>query len=78
MIEKIEQFIKNNLGLVKSESISIDTNLYGHGLDSIRIIRLIAFLEEEFGIQSLSNGFDVKELSTIQAIGNLVARYEKR
>jgi acyl carrier protein len=55
-----------------------DTPLITGGiLDSIATLKLVSFLEEQFGISVAAHEADVDHLNTIQDIASLVARKQK-
>ncbi len=48
------------------------TDLFGIGLDSIRVIRLLVFIEEEFKVKVPDDAIDPRSMSTVSALLELV------
>lgn len=46
----IKNFIQNSLLPLSSSEIKLDDNLFEFGLDSLKLMRLINFLEDEFKV----------------------------
>lgn len=51
MKEKLQQFIQDELIFVDANQFDSSTDLFAHGLDSMGIMRLVLFIEEEFQVQ---------------------------
>lgn len=55
------------------ENLTDDTKLVSEGvLDSLASLKLVAFLEEQFGIKVEAHEVDVDHLDTLSAIADLV------
>ena len=61
------------------DELQEDTPLITGGiLDSIATLKLVAFLEEQFGISIAAHEADVDHLNTLSDIGSLVRSKQKR
>lgn len=49
-----------------------DADLFEHGLDSVRIMRLLVFLEDELGVNIPDDAITPEGISSIQRISQLV------
>ena len=68
ILEKLRSLIADQLG-VDSSNITMDTNFEEDlGVDSLDIVELSMALEEEFGIDELTE----EETSSISTVGDLV------
>jgi acyl carrier protein len=77
--EKIRQFLMDELKEISEngnvEYLKYDTPLIEHGiLDSLMILSLFAFLEENFGILLSRGELNPKNFETIQNINDLIAQ----
>lgn len=75
--EKIRQFIMEELKVSHGdvEYLKDDTHLIENGfLDSLMILNLLAFLEENFGILLSSEETNPENFETIQSINDLVVK----
>lgn len=72
MIDRIQDFIKNNLLPLNGSSITPDDNLFDFGLDSLKLMKLINFLEDEFEITVPYEKVNPTNLQSIKSISNLV------
>ena len=73
MFEKIREFILEEvLQFIDKSEFSDDSNLFELGLDSLNIMRLVFFLEEEFKIKIPEDKISIENLSTVNSIQNLV------
>lgn len=75
--DKIRQFIMEELkaSFGDVEYLKDDTHLIENGfLDSLMILNLLAFLEENFGIILSSDETNPENFKTIQAIYDLIVR----
>jgi len=51
-----------------------DANLFDAGIiDSLAVVRIIEYLESEYGIRFVSAGFDPREIGTITGIERVIA-----
>lgn len=76
MKDKIRQFIKNDFRALDAMSITDDSDLIKRGIiESINTIKLVIFLENEFGVQV--NSGDLIG-SNFQSINHIVAFIEKK
>ncbi len=59
----------------KARDLAEGDSLLERGLlDSMALVKLIAFLEERFGVELSDDEFDPEHFETLQAIGELVER----
>ena len=55
------------------ESVGIDERLVASGLvDSLAIMQILVYLEEQYGIDFAANGFDPDRLATMGSIVELI------
>lgn len=54
-----------------------NTDLFGLGLDSIRVIRLLVFIEEEFKVKIPDDAADPRSMATVSALLHLIAERGK-
>jgi acyl carrier protein len=72
MKSKLCTFIKDELIEYKNIDISEDTNLLELGLDSIKMMRLVAYIEEEFNTSLIEEFIDPFEMSSISKIEQVI------
>jgi acyl carrier protein len=72
MHEKIKEFIQNNLLPLNGSVIKLDDNLFDFGLDSLKIMKLINFLEDEFQLIIPYEKVNPTQLQSINSITNLL------
>jgi acyl carrier protein len=59
----------------KARDLGVDDSLLERGLlDSMALVKLIAFLEERFGVELSDEEFDPEHFETLQAIAELIER----
>ena len=76
MKEKIIEYIKKDISNDPSEDIDVNEDLLGNGIiDSIGMIKLISFLQEEFEIEVPSEDMTVENFMTVQ---NIMAYISKK
>jgi acyl carrier protein len=70
---KIETFIRNDLLLARKKAIGYDESLISSGiLDSLTLLQMIAYLEEEFGITIGDGDMDPANFETIRDMAAFV------
>lgn len=72
MHEKIKEFIQNNLLPLNGSVITFEDNLFDFGLDSLKIMKLINFLEDEFELIIPYEKVNPTQLQNINSITNLL------
>ena len=72
MHEKIKEFIQNNLLSLNGSVIKLDDSLFDFGLDSLKIMKLIHFLEDEFQLIIPYEKVNPTQLQSINSIANLL------
>jgi len=77
MREKIKEFIQNNLLPLNGSVIKLDDNLFDFGLDSLKIMKLINFLEDEFQLIIPYEKVNPTQLQSINSITNLLDQLKK-
>lgn len=74
ILEKLKVLIADQLG-VESNIISMDTNFEEDlGVDSLDIVELSMALEEEFGVEEMSE----EDLAGIKTVGDLVGYLQSK
>lgn len=51
-------------------------DLFGQGLDSLGVLKLITLLEERLGIEIDDNDLTIENMSTVNSIFDMVKKYE--
>jgi acyl carrier protein len=69
----LHDYIRDEMQIDES-SLRIDTPLWGGVIDSVALIRLISFIEEEFGVQIEDDELTPSHFGTIADIAALVDR----
>jgi acyl carrier protein len=69
----LHHYIRDELQIDES-SLRTDTPLWGGVIDSVALIRLISFIEEEFGVQIEDEELTPSHFGTIADIAALVDR----
>ena len=77
MREEIQEFIQNDLLLVYNSIISFDDNLFEFGLDSLKMMKLINFLEDKFQLTIPYDKINPTHLKSINAIVNLIEQIKE-
>lgn len=76
MQTKLRNFIFQELVYVSNpDAFDADGDLLEAGLDSMGIMRLIIFIEEEFGVTLPDNEIDPDNLRTLNALKNWILRH---
>jgi acyl carrier protein len=71
--QSLENFIKNELlYLPKSQVLTKDVSLLALGLDSLKMFRLMVFIEENYNINIPDNMVTPSAFSSIRSIINLL------
>jgi len=75
IVEKVKKFILDEfLEGEDPDELQADTELVSSGiLDSLAVLKLVTFLEEEFGIEVAAHEADEEHLDSLTLIGQLVA-----
>lgn len=72
--QKIKEFVRNST-FDENSRINDDTMIFKEGiLDSMGLVTLISFLEEEFKIQTEDSDLVEENFETINAIADYIAR----
>jgi acyl carrier protein len=69
---RILEFIRSEIAFDSGETLSVDSQLLNGIVDSLGLMQLVAFLEEEFEIEVDDSDISKKYFSTIGDIGRLV------
>jgi acyl carrier protein len=73
-IQKLRQFVTKELVPDFKGTLSEDESLLKNGvLDSMRIVKLLAYLEKEFGVEISDDEFDPDNFESLNAIARLIA-----
>lgn len=72
--EKVRTFVQELLAEYgESADISDDTALLSSGiLDSLAVLRIVVFLEQEFGLDLADRGFDQNDFDSVTSIMRLL------
>lgn len=71
--DKIVSYVYKNVEWVEESKIEIDTKLIDLGIDSIELMRLIVFIEDEFNINVEESVLENNTFISISDIINYVA-----
>ena len=74
MREKIKEFIQENLLPLNGLAIKLDDNIFDFGLDSLKMMKLINFLEDEFGLTIPFEKINPTHLKSINSITELLVQ----
>ncbi len=75
-MEKLKMFIfEDLLSIGKSEDFQNEDNLFQLGLDSMRMMRLIHFIEEEFNITIPAVEVIPANIYSMESLEKLITRY---
>lgn len=72
MREKIRKFIQENLLLSLGSEISLDDDIFDYGVDSLKMMKLINFLEDEFKLTIPYDKINPHYLKSINSITTLL------
>jgi acyl carrier protein len=77
--EKIAAFIQRELSKDKQQNIGQDTRFISSGLvDSFSLIRLLVFIEDEFGIVIPDEAATAEAMDSVSLILELMRKFGKR
>ena len=74
MHEKIKEFIQGNLLPLNGLAIKLDDNIFDFGIDSLKMMKLINFLEDEFGLTIPFEKINTTDLRSINSITELLVQ----
>lgn len=74
MREKIKEFIQENLLPLDGLAIKLDDNIFDFGVDSLKMMKLINFLEDEFGLIIPFEKINTTHLRSINSITDLLVQ----
>lgn len=77
MQSQIKQFIQDSLLPLETSEIKLEDNLFEFGLDSLKMMKLINFLEDEFKITVPFEKVNPTQFSNINNIVELVRQLQK-
>jgi acyl carrier protein len=69
---------KELIPLPRREWPDDETNLFGLGLDSIRVMRLLAFIEDELGVRIPETSIVPENLGNVSALVQLIDASSQR
>ena len=72
-----KHLFKELIALPEADWPDDDTDLFGLGLDSIRVIRLLVFIEEEFKVTIPDHAADPRSMATVSALLELIRARRK-
>lgn len=76
MLAQLKKFIFDELVFVdQPEQFGDDEDLLEAGLDSMGIMRLVLFIEQEFGVVLPDNEIVPENLRTLNAVQNWITRH---
>jgi acyl carrier protein len=75
LLDALKQFLRTIQKPNKPvESVGVDERLVASGLvDSLAIMQIVVYLEEQYNIDFAAGGFDADRLSTMASIVDLIA-----
>ena len=75
--QKIREFIESNLVVFEDEAVfSDDDNIFQMGfVNSLFAMKLLGFIEQEFGITVGNEDLDIANFSTLNNIVRLIAKH---
>ncbi len=73
IVERLRRFFFDELGFDTSE-VGDDEPIFGNHLDSIEIVKLIMFIEEEFSIKLPPYDVNLDTFATFNQIGAIVQK----
>lgn len=77
MLPQLKKFIFDELVFIEQpERFGDDEDLLEAGLDSMGIMRLVLFVEQEFGVTLPDNEIAPENLRTLSAIQHWIARHQ--
>jgi acyl carrier protein len=77
--KRIADFFLNDEDLAAVQDIATDESLVTSGLiDSIGILKLVAFIEEEFDIELDADDVNVANFDTLESIAKLIETHLKK
>ena len=74
MHKKIQEFIQNDLLFLGESIIQFDDNLFEFGLDSLKLMKLINFLEDQYQLLIPFEQVNPTQLKSINSIVNLLEK----
>ncbi|MUG45286.1 acyl carrier protein [Paenibacillus woosongensis] len=74
LLERVVDVIYNNFAVsISKQEVKYDMNLMDDlGLDSIKILELVVYLEEEFNVEFSDEELVVDNLRTIEVVSNTI------
>ena len=77
MIEKIKSYIFKELIFTSDpDAFGNDDNLLDAGLDSMGIMRLVIFIEDEIGVSLPDDELEPENLETLNKLVNWISRHQ--
>jgi len=77
LFEKLKDFVCENNDWVKREEIKLESDLREFGIDSIQMMMMIVFIEEEFGVTMEEDVMDKGIFTTFESVMDYVEKIEK-
>ena len=73
--EQLAVFIQENVSPIETDSIGPDDDLVEAGLiDSLGIVKLIAYICEEFGVEITDDDVQLENFTTVRNIEAMISR----
>lgn len=73
VIERLQGFVAREFPLARSRQLGVDDPLIDSGIvDSLGVLKLVGFIETEFGIEVIDDDLMPDNFGTIRSVGNLV------
>ncbi len=76
-LDKITQKIRKKLSMLlgkEYEEIDHSALLADLGVDSLTLVELFVFIEQEFGINLMESGFQQEDMKTVSSLSSRIAR----
>ncbi|MNJ37936.1 acyl carrier protein [Paenibacillus bouchesdurhonensis] len=79
MKEKIRNFIESNLIVFEDEAVfTDDDNIFQMGfVNSLFAMKLLGYIEQEFGITVANEDLDIANFSTLNSIVRLIGKHKQ-
>ncbi|MDH3981910.1 MAG: acyl carrier protein [Kiritimatiellaceae bacterium] len=76
-MEKINEELKTRIAdilSIEADGLSMDVPLHTLGLDSMRMVELLVFIETHYGIDLMASGMQREDIASITALARSIER----
>lgn len=63
---------------VEPSSVDVDAPLHTLGLDSMRMVEIIVYIEKQFGVDLMGSGLKKEDVASVSALAATVSRLQNR